>query len=181
MFRAPEVGEFVGAGSQSFFFRLNDYPRLGVLIPYDLTGREAHEHLERELERGRLLRKHGISVPRYVGIKTVRIPKELPERIAAYSREELNARTGGGAWRRHITVLARRWAGTKRDGLVIEHIEGDLRLVATARVDRAYRSELRKLHRLGITPNDSKSDLNALWSAKKQRLYLIDFSDWHFP
>lgn len=199
-FSAPVVGQFCGMGKHSAFFRLSDYPRLGVLVDLHTVERVARKRFAEELKRAKYLRRLDVPVPRYVGIRKVRFPEHFAKTLAKQDDDALLRKTNYYS-RQFIPVLRKRmesWAGTKRDGLIVEHIEEDLTLVSVERLEHEFKKAKRLIVAKGIKPRDThgptsshalwnlsgrkeRSGQNILWSQRKQRFYFIDFAAWEIP
>ncbi len=156
-----EIGKIIGCGLYSFFFRLKKYPRLGVKI----KKVDDKKLLEEEFAKAQILRKLGVSVPRFVGITKVKIPDDFNVTATNYLKSIPN-------------LIG---AGMVKWGLVIEIIDNDLRLVSRNKINYYYIKEAIKVKALGINMVDSEPDRNVLWSQRKARLYFIDFDMWDIP
>src|SRR3989344_34824 len=63
--RTYEVGQLIGFGGYSYFFRLRGYPNLGLKIRRRGNDLEQKEAFEEELNKVRILMRLGVSVPKY--------------------------------------------------------------------------------------------------------------------
>lgn len=187
--RSPITGRFYGIGAHSIFFRLRDYPRLGALISRHGNNHKEYERLVRELRRGKLLRHLGVPVPRYVTVRRVRISAYAAQALGRFSDHELE-RIAPGYRAQEIRGQVAALADTKHWALIMEHIEEDVSLVSPERIKRFVEKEARRMNGLGVYPSDfaalphykdwGHAGLNVLWSAKKKKLYFIDFENWNF-
>ncbi|MCA9459591.1 MAG: hypothetical protein KC550_03515 [Nanoarchaeota archaeon] len=153
-----EVGESQGDGGSGVFFRLKGYPRLGVKISRTNTL----AYLNEELEKAKILRKLGISVPKYVGIIKVKIPEN------EIQKNSLNAM---------LKEIPKFW-----NALVVEYIDSDVELCDSSEGKSQYFDELEKVRKLGIeVSTDVSISKNVLWSEKKQKMYFCDVEFWEIP
>ena len=173
------TGQFIGYGAHSYVFRLREYKNLVIKIPFnefnfDEENINAKAILEKELEIGNILKKIGISVPRYLGVFQVKFPEYFDKTI---EREVKRSKIiPYFLWK-----PLKKNAGKIRWGLIMEFIEKDLTLVSTKRLEYLYRNELKKVLTMGINNVDAYMDHNVLWSRKNAKIYFIDFESWVIP
>lgn len=178
---AYEVGDLIGCGYSSSFFRLKRYPRLGVKViicesPFRgaPSDRKCKKRLLKELLIAQMLRKLDVPVPKYVGIVKVQFPSDLNPLIKNCPQ------------RIHSTYLSflLQMAGQIKYGLVMEIIEDDLSLTGkdTQRILNFLKEERKKLEKLGMfLPSDTWLNNNVLWSKKKKKFYFVDVEFWEIP
>ncbi|MFH1916790.1 MAG: hypothetical protein ABIJ21_05995 [Nanoarchaeota archaeon] len=158
----------IGAGRFGVFFRIKDHPRVGAKI-YLVDEFYNNEFIKKELEKARVIKELGISVPRYVGIADFLVPSDIQEKLGFVRMDSI----------KKSIVLS--WAGKTKKGLIIEILENDLQSVPIKELRDQYAIEKAKLDQLGIRARETGPTTNVLWSNKKKRIYLIDFDDWVFP
>ena len=169
-----ELGEFIGEGFFSAFFKIREHPELGVKILKRDTGRQAKRELERELRKAKILMKLDLPVPKYVEVIEVKVPEYFDKTLErGYNRikcEEGRFRTN--IWTDKLMNLGITY------GLLMEYIEADLSIVSERRIDYIYLKEKTKIEKYGIEIDDSHSSHNVLWSKSKAKMYFIDFQFW---
>lgn len=165
-----EVDRFRGNGKSSAFFGLKGHPNIGVLIKYFGDSGWQRRTLERELKWGKSLVKLGISVPKYIGFIQVKIPENIDEIFRK------NPPTFAPRFNKELVDLAK--PGKVFEGIAVQLIENDIALIGEERIIALYNHEMEKLKSYGIKPNDSNHRGNVLYSAKRNKLYLIDFEGW---
>lgn len=164
-----EVGEYIGDGNYSYFFRLKKYSNLGVKIRRRDIGLFAYWRLNAELKKAKILRKLNISVPRYVGVYRVKFP-EYDRRTVRKDNIPMS-----------IVYELLNKSGKTYYGLIMEYIEEDLKTIDSDKKKEIYDIEIKKIESHNIRVYDSDESKNVLWSESKQKLYFIDFDLWKFP
>ena len=175
------VGKYMGAGSFSYFFALRGHSRLGVKI----RKNNSKIQLEEEIAKAQILRKLGVSVPKYIGIVPVKIPDYFNQTVdKQITEKEILAKNAKNKWwlLKDIVTLAviKEFAGRVMWGLIIELIDDDIELVSKKRLAYYYKNELDKIAQIKDYSIKVSSDSggNVLWSQKKAKLYFIDFDEW---
>jgi len=180
-----EVERLIDMGRSAAFFRLRNQPMLGVKINYRDFG---ESKLRDELNKARILKKLGISVPEYTDVIRVQIPMHIEKTLEITEQK-----------RPHIPkdhkfdypILKKYLINNKNGsvfGLVMEYIADDALilnnkgvngLISPARLNKIYNIEKKKIEDHGIkTGTDSNFGLNIIWSESRAKLYFIDFEEW---
>ena len=163
-----EVNEFIGSGVFGGYFRLNEYPQLGVKILRNNNFKE----IKVEFKKGKILRKLGISVPRYIGIIKVKISQKNVNKLnnSISSSNQFHP----GYYNSNIIYY----------GLVIEYIDNDFKLTEKEKYTEMLpflEIEFKKIKNLKIIPADCEPTRNILYNLKKQKFYFIDIAQWKIP
>lgn len=163
------LGQYIGNGGYSIFFKIREHPELGIKIRIDDFGSE--KNLHQELEKARILKKLGVPVPRYTDVIDIQIPLTIE-----FTLEKNNDIP------KNLTYKFIRSAGNIVKGLVIEKIDSDIIMVKSKRAQFLYEKEIKNIAALGIKIADDVSlRNNILWSASRSKIYFIDFDFWEFP
>jgi hypothetical protein len=177
-----EVERLVGMGTSGVFFRLRNHPKLGVKINYVLPDGKAE--LEDELNKAKILKKLGISIPEYVDVIQVMIPSHIEATIKKnphvadyltsweYNRMKkfLLNHTNQAVWGLVMEYIA--------DDVVIFNSKGINGLISRSRLEKIYDAEIKKIESHGIHIKDNSYGLNVIWSESRAKLYFIDFELW---
>jgi hypothetical protein len=163
---AYDVGTFIGCGYYNYFFRLKKYSNLGVRVRRRDTGLIAYFKLNNELRKARVLRRLGISVPRYINVVRVKFPECTAETIKNIDAPD-----------EVIKELMDKSSITYY-GLIIEYIEGDLKMVEKSKVQDLYDLEKKKIDKHPNIQMDHTGITKVLWSEREQKIYFIDFDAW---
>lgn len=170
------LGEYIGIGCTSAFFRIKEHPNLGVKIKINKDSSNDLELLNYELEKAKQLMALDLPIPKYIDIVQVIVPEYYEKTILKIAKNKDDRQ----AWVNNINNKIK----TKKDennsiyGLLMDYIESDLSLISPSRIKYFYDKERKNIESYGIRLQESRSNWNVLWSQKEAKIYFIDFSNW---
>jgi serine/threonine protein kinase len=177
-----ELGELIGDGAFSAFFRIREHPTLGVKVSKYIKGGNAKESLEKELKKAKVLMTLNLPVPKYIEVIQVKVPEYFEETLARGLRRNIGdyspLKNKEFDFEGNRESMIKNLKGKIVYGLLMEYIESDLSLVSPKRLKYVYQKEKAKIEQYGISiGGDSRG--NVLWSKNRARLYFIDFEFWN--
>ena len=170
-----EVDEFIGGGNRSCYFRIKGRGSLGIKIRYPFLTRWRDKwYFNKELRRGVYLRSIDVSVPRYVEVALVSVPKNIREIIINSKARQYSPSK---------EAIAKMLKPGYYFGLIMESIADHSELIPIGLKQALFAIEKQKLDRYGIIAPDLNSSTNVLYGVKRgmEKIYLIDFELWIFP
>lgn len=161
-----ENRQFIGDGADGLVYRLGDdrvakfqYAREGLKSLFwkvSPTG----ERIQQEYEISRILYENGVSVPEPYGIFKLKKPDEEDNLVPFFLQDKYPA-------------------------FVMEYVEGQipnpkyLSVPFQRKIDELVKIEREKVKDLGLfQPEDADGWENTLWCPSKEKIYLIDFTQW---